>query len=298
MPLSLLLADRLIAQPTPATAVLLGACMAMMAYTSGYFVVFATVDRGGPARTDRGLDRPSPAGRGHVRAGGTHRGRARSAVADSLPPRCGRPAHGAAARRGGPLFRDLHRLPGGLGTRALRNVERGLLCQPGRHVLSGWHRGPAVADGDLVRPEGPGCLDQGRDGLRDRADRVRASRSGPKPRSTRGSTRLFRRCRVCARRHGSEASSCSRSRCWPGLGLARLRQGYGGQADKRRWPKAVAVAAVVLVNLEALRAPFEYRRWGGIPEIYSCSRTSRARWCSPRCRSIRRTRCSRTPSTC
>jgi hypothetical protein len=53
----------------------------------------------------------------------------------------------------------------------------------------------------------------------------------------------------------------------PGLG-ARLRQGYGGQADKRRWPKAVAVAAVFLVNLEALRAPFEYRRWGGIPEIY------------------------------
>jgi hypothetical protein len=26
--------------------------------------------------------------------------------------------------------------------------------------------------------------------------------------------------------------------------------------------------AVFLVNLEALRAPFEYRRWGGIPEIY------------------------------
>ena len=43
MPLSLLLADRLIAAPTVKTAVALGACMAMMAYTSGYFVVFATI---------------------------------------------------------------------------------------------------------------------------------------------------------------------------------------------------------------------------------------------------------------
>jgi hypothetical protein len=51
------------------------------------------------------------------------------------------------------------------------------------------------------------------------------------------------------------------------IGLARLRQGSSGQASHRRWA-AVAVAAVVLVNLEALRAPFEYRRWSGIPEIY------------------------------
>jgi hypothetical protein len=52
------------------------------------------------------------------------------------------------------------------------------------------------------------------------------------------------------------------------IGLARLRQGSGGHARNRQWAAAVAVAAVVLVNLEALRAPFEYRRWSGIPEIY------------------------------
>jgi hypothetical protein len=48
-----------------------------------------------------------------------------------------------------------------------------------------------------------------------------------------------------------------------GIGLARLRQGLN-----RRWATAAAIAAVFLVNLEALRAPFEYRRWRGIPEIY------------------------------
>jgi hypothetical protein len=49
-----------------------------------------------------------------------------------------------------------------------------------------------------------------------------------------------------------------------GLGLASFRRVRGN----RRWGTALAVAAVALVNLEALRAPFEYRRWGGIPEIY------------------------------
>jgi hypothetical protein len=48
-----------------------------------------------------------------------------------------------------------------------------------------------------------------------------------------------------------------------GIGQAHLRQGTNG-----RWARAVAAAAVCLVNLEALRAPFEYRRWRGIPEIY------------------------------
>src|SRR6185503_8244536 len=43
LPLALLLTDRLIAAPRLATALALGACMAMMAYTSGYFAVFATV---------------------------------------------------------------------------------------------------------------------------------------------------------------------------------------------------------------------------------------------------------------
>jgi hypothetical protein len=48
-----------------------------------------------------------------------------------------------------------------------------------------------------------------------------------------------------------------------GLGLASVRR---GRSD-RRFVTAIAVAAVFLVNLEALRAPFAYRRWDGIPEI-------------------------------
>jgi hypothetical protein len=49
-----------------------------------------------------------------------------------------------------------------------------------------------------------------------------------------------------------------------GIGLASVSRGR----EHRRLAVALGVAAVVLVNLEALRAPFVYRRWGGIPEIY------------------------------
>ena len=49
-----------------------------------------------------------------------------------------------------------------------------------------------------------------------------------------------------------------------GAGLAGLR---GGLPEGWR-RKTLAVAAVVLVSLEALRAPFEYRRFDGIPAIY------------------------------
>jgi hypothetical protein len=48
-----------------------------------------------------------------------------------------------------------------------------------------------------------------------------------------------------------------------GLGLAVLRQ-----TSPRRWLTPAAIAAVVLVNLEALRAPFEYRRFEGISRVY------------------------------
>jgi hypothetical protein len=50
-----------------------------------------------------------------------------------------------------------------------------------------------------------------------------------------------------------------------GVGLAGLRQTHSG----RRWTLAAAIAVVVLVNLEALRAPFDYRRFDGIPRIYN-----------------------------
>lgn len=49
-----------------------------------------------------------------------------------------------------------------------------------------------------------------------------------------------------------------------GLGLAALRQAHAGS----RVIGALAVAAVAVVNVEALRAPFVYRRFDGIPKVY------------------------------
>ncbi len=49
-----------------------------------------------------------------------------------------------------------------------------------------------------------------------------------------------------------------------GLGLAAARQ----RTPRPRWRLAVTIAAVAAVNLEALRAPFEYRRFAGIPAVY------------------------------
>jgi hypothetical protein len=49
-----------------------------------------------------------------------------------------------------------------------------------------------------------------------------------------------------------------------GLGLAALRQPRAAQ----RWPALTAIAALVLVNLEAARAPFDYRRFDGISRVY------------------------------
>ncbi len=49
-----------------------------------------------------------------------------------------------------------------------------------------------------------------------------------------------------------------------GLGLAALRARYG----RSKWMGAIAVILVVLVNGEALRAPFHYHRFPGIPNLY------------------------------
>lgn len=48
------------------------------------------------------------------------------------------------------------------------------------------------------------------------------------------------------------------------FGLAEIRQRFAG----RRWSRSVAIAAIVLLHVEALRAPFEYRRFAGIPQVY------------------------------
>ena len=49
-----------------------------------------------------------------------------------------------------------------------------------------------------------------------------------------------------------------------GLGLASVRARGGGTP----WVTAGALVLTVVANLEALRAPFEYQRFGGVPGIY------------------------------
>lgn len=48
------------------------------------------------------------------------------------------------------------------------------------------------------------------------------------------------------------------------FGLAGMRQALSGS----RWARPAAIAAVLLVNAEALCAPFEYRRFDGISPVY------------------------------
>ena len=49
-----------------------------------------------------------------------------------------------------------------------------------------------------------------------------------------------------------------------GLGLAQLRRRY----PRSRAAAALAIAAVAIANVEALRAPFEYRPFAGVPRLY------------------------------
>jgi hypothetical protein len=53
-----------------------------------------------------------------------------------------------------------------------------------------------------------------------------------------------------------------------GLGLAALR----ASLPRSRAATVAAALLVIAVNVEALRAPFEYRRFGGIPNLYSLLR--------------------------
>jgi hypothetical protein len=53
-----------------------------------------------------------------------------------------------------------------------------------------------------------------------------------------------------------------------GLGLAALRASH----PRSRTATIAAALLVIAVNVEALRAPFEYRRFGGIPNLYSLLR--------------------------
>src|SRR5262245_34102907 len=53
-----------------------------------------------------------------------------------------------------------------------------------------------------------------------------------------------------------------------GIGLAAARSRTAG----RRWAARLGIAAVAVANVEALRAPLHYTRFGGIPQVYAMVR--------------------------
>jgi hypothetical protein len=278
MPLSLLLADRLIAHPSPATAMLLGACVAMMAYTSGYFVVFATIMIAVVlvVRTADWIGRA-------FRVAGMFGLAAVTAGILAVPLLV--PYRRVAV--------DQHMVRPLAEANLYSATFTGYLAASGRVHFETWSAGFFANPVDTFFPGAIAVLLSLLAiwfALRRRDDRIRVAMVfaigltgfvlslGPKTPLYAWLYAAFppmQGLRAAARFGGLFLLAIA---LLAGLGLARLRrgnggqpdlrQGYGGQAGNRRWATAVAVVAVFLVNLEALRAPFEYRRWGGIPEIY------------------------------
>jgi hypothetical protein len=264
MPLSLLLADRLIAQPSPATAVLLGACMAMMAYTSGYFVVFATVMIAVVllVRTADWIGRA-------LRVAGMFGPAAITAGVLALPLLI--PYRRVAV--------DQHMVRPLAEANLYSATFAGYLAASGRVHFETWSAGFFANPVDTFFPGGVAVLLSLMAiwyALRRRDDRFRVAMVfaigltgfvlslGPKTPLYAWLYAAFppmQGLRAAARFGGLFLLAIA---LLAGLGLASVRRVRGD----RRWVTALAVFAVVLVNLEALRAPFEYRRWGGIPEIY------------------------------
>jgi hypothetical protein len=264
MPLSLLLADRLIAQPSPATAVLLGACMAMMAYTSGYFVVFATVMIAVVllVRTADWIGRA-------LRVAGMFGLAAITAGVLALPLLI--PYRRVAV--------DQHMVRPLAEANLYSATFAGYLAASGRVHFETWSAGFFANPVDTFFPGGVAVLLSLMAiwyALRRRDDRFRVAMVfaigltgfvlslGPKTPLYAWLYAAFppmQGLRAAARFGGLFLLAIA---LLAGLGLASVRRVRGD----RRWVTALAVFAVVLVNLEALRAPFEYRRWGGIPEIY------------------------------
>jgi hypothetical protein len=262
MPLSLLLADRLIGQPRPVTAVLLGACMAMMAYTSGYFVVFATVMIAVVliVRISDGIRSLQVAAMFGLAA--------ITAAVLALPLLI--PYRRVAIEQH--MVRPL--AEAGLYSATLI----GYLAAPGRVHFETWSSGFFANPVDSFFPGAIAVLLSLAaiwHAIRRRDEPARVAMVfaigfiglllslGPKTPLYAWLYTVFppmQGLRAAARFGGLFLLAIA---LLAGIGLARLRQGLN-----RRWATAAAIAAVFLVNLEALRAPFEYRRWRGIPEIY------------------------------
>lgn len=264
LPLALLLADRLIAAPAVKTAVALGACMAMMAYTSGYFVVFATVMIAVVllVRAADWIRRIVPVASMFLLA---------AATAGILAIPLLIPYHRVAVEQH--MVRPLAEAS------LYSATLTGYLAASGRIHFSTWSAGFFANPVDTFFPGGVAVL-LGLVALwyaiRRRQDRSKIAMIfaiglagfvlslGP-------ATPLYAWLyAIFPPMQGLRAAARFGNLFLLGIallaafGLANLRRAH----QDRRWITAVAVAAVALVNLEALRAPFEYRRWGGIPEIY------------------------------
>ncbi len=264
LPLSLLLADRLIARPTVTTAVALGACMAMMAYTSGYFIVFATIMIAVVllVRTADWTRRIVPV---------TGMFGVATATAGILTIPLIIPYQRVAVEQH--MVRPLAEASLYSATLA------GYLAASGRVHFATWSAGFFANPVDTFFPGGIAVLLALAAlwyAVVRRQDRMIAAMIfaigltgfvlslGP-------ATPLYAWLyAIFPPMQGLRAAARFGNLFLLGIallaavGLANLRRARPG----RRGVTALAVAAVVLMNLEALRAPFEYRRWAGIPEIY------------------------------
>ena len=266
LPLALLLADRLIERPQPWTAAALGACMAMMAYTSGYLAVFATVMIAVVllVTIGRWLPRAAPVMSMFALATVT-------ASAFSLPLLI--PYRRVAVEHH--MVRPIAEVASYSATPA------GYLAAPGRIHVSTWS---AAAFARPVDAFFPGVVAsilaaaalwyavRGRD--RERVAVLVAIGVAGFVLSLGLRTPLYgwlyaafppmQGLRAAARFGFLFLMAVA---LLAAIGVANLRRRGEGRTVMAG-ATMTAIAAIVLVNLEALRAPFEYRRWAGIPAIY------------------------------
>jgi hypothetical protein len=263
LPLALLLTERLMEQPRIPAALALGACMAMMAYTSGYFAVFASVMIA------------------VIVVAGLFRGWARAApVAAMLTT-----AAVTAAALAMPLLLPYRRVAAEQHmVRPIAEVALysatigGYFAAPGRIHMATWSAGAFARPVDAFFP-GVVALAlsaaavwyavRGRD--RWRAVTLIAIGTIGVLLSLGLKTPLYQWLyTVFPPMHGIRAAARFGSlfllavSLLAALGLANLRKAW-------HYSKPIqlcAIAAMVLLNVEALRAPFGYRRWEGVPRIY------------------------------
>jgi hypothetical protein len=266
LPLALLLADRLIDRPKATTAVALGACMAMMAYTSGYFAVFGTVL----------IAVVLLAGIGRWAA------RARSVMAMFAL------ASATAAAISLPVLIPYRRVA--VENHMVRPIAEvasysatpaGYLAAPGRIHVSTWSAPAFARPVDAFFPGVVATIlaavalwyaARGRD--RRRVAVLAAIGVTGFVLSLGLQTPLYGWLyAVFPPMQGLRAAArfgflfLMAVALLAAVGIANVRRRGDGRTAARA-TTLTAIAAIVLVNLEALRAPFQYRRWTGIPAIY------------------------------